>query len=195
MSDTPPEGGTTPPTPAENDKGGQSGNYTPPATQADLDRIVAERLSRERAKYADYDDLKSKAEKLAEIEASQMSEAEKTAARIAALEAENQGYKTKEQVAAWKAQVSKDTGVPAAALAGSTLEELQAHAETLKPLITAAAPPEPPAPPAGPTVPGEGGAPPAAVAQLTEADLKSMTPEQINKARREGRLNKLLGVS
>lgn len=31
-------------------------------TQADVDRIVADRLSRERAKYADYDDLKAKAE-------------------------------------------------------------------------------------------------------------------------------------
>lgn len=31
-------------------------------TQADLDRIVADRVSRERAKFADYDELKSKAE-------------------------------------------------------------------------------------------------------------------------------------
>ena len=30
-------------------------------TQADLDRIVSERLQRERAKFADYDDLKAKA--------------------------------------------------------------------------------------------------------------------------------------
>lgn len=36
--------------------------YTPPASQADLDRIVGDRLARERAKYADYDDLKTKAE-------------------------------------------------------------------------------------------------------------------------------------
>lgn len=38
--------------------GGES-NYTPPATQADLDRIIQDRLKR--AKPADYDDLKSKA--------------------------------------------------------------------------------------------------------------------------------------
>jgi hypothetical protein len=31
------------------------------------------------------------------------------------------------------------------------------------------------------------------VAQLTEADLKSMTPEQIVTAQNEGRLNTLLG--
>jgi len=35
--------------------------WTPPATQEDLDRIITERLNRERAKYADYDELKSKA--------------------------------------------------------------------------------------------------------------------------------------
>ena len=55
-------------------------------TQADVDRIVADRLARERAKYADHDDLKAKAAKLAEIEAAQQTEAEKlTADRDAAL--------------------------------------------------------------------------------------------------------------
>lgn len=35
--------------------------YTPPASQADLDRIIASRLEREKAKYADYEALKQKA--------------------------------------------------------------------------------------------------------------------------------------
>lgn len=62
MSITPPE-----PEPNEN-PGGPSDDppnlptYTPPATQADLDRIVGERVARERAKYADYQELKTKAE-------------------------------------------------------------------------------------------------------------------------------------
>lgn len=48
--------------PAGNELGdGGKPEYTPPATQADLDRIVESRLSRERTKYADYDDLKKKA--------------------------------------------------------------------------------------------------------------------------------------
>lgn len=37
-------------------------------TQADVDRIVGERVQRERAKYADYDDLKAKAGKSATAE-------------------------------------------------------------------------------------------------------------------------------
>jgi hypothetical protein len=31
--------------------------WTPPASQADLDRIIEKRLAREKAKFADYDDL------------------------------------------------------------------------------------------------------------------------------------------
>lgn len=50
------------PDPAEGDKGKQDQTFT----QADLDRIVADRLKREReatkTKFADYDDLKAKAE-------------------------------------------------------------------------------------------------------------------------------------
>lgn len=36
--------------------------YAPPATQADLDRIIGDRLAREREKFADYVDLKKKAD-------------------------------------------------------------------------------------------------------------------------------------
>lgn len=46
-------------------------------TQDELDRILSDRLARERQKFADYDDLKGAAEKLAELEAEQMSELEK----------------------------------------------------------------------------------------------------------------------
>jgi hypothetical protein len=168
-------------------QGGQSGSYTPPASQADLDRIIADRLSRERAKFADYDTLKSQADKLAEIEAAQLTESEKAAARLAELEAEVAGYKTQQQVAAWKAEVEKTTGVPAAALAGSSLEEIQAHAETLKSLITPA--------PRGPIVPTEGNRPTGdRPDQLTRADVERMTPSEINRARSEGRLDDLMGI-
>lgn len=49
----------------DDDKGGKGGkggsDWTPPASQADLDRIITERLTRERGKFADYDALKAKA--------------------------------------------------------------------------------------------------------------------------------------
>ena len=46
-------------------------------TQADVDRIVADRLGRERQKFADYDALKERAEKWAEYEAAQKTELER----------------------------------------------------------------------------------------------------------------------
>ena len=42
---------------------------------------MADHLTRERQKFADYDDLKSKAAKLTDLEKAQMSEAEKQATR------------------------------------------------------------------------------------------------------------------
>ena len=57
-------------------------------TQDDLNKVINERLTRERAKFADYKDLKAKATKLDEIEQANQSESEKTAKRIADLETE-----------------------------------------------------------------------------------------------------------
>jgi hypothetical protein len=61
------QGGST----GGDDKGGSE--YKPPASQADLDRIITERLARERSKFADYDDLKTKA-----AEFDRLAEASKT---------------------------------------------------------------------------------------------------------------------
>jgi len=52
-------------------------------TQAEVDAIVADRLARERKKYADYSDLKRAAEELAELKKSQMTEVEKMKAELA----------------------------------------------------------------------------------------------------------------
>lgn len=62
--------------PNDDDKGGNSG-YTPPATQEELNRIISDRLTRERSKFADYDDVKAKAQKLDELEEATASETDK----------------------------------------------------------------------------------------------------------------------
>lgn len=46
----------------EQDQGAEDKQQEQTFTQADVDRIVKERVQRERAKYADYDDLKAKAD-------------------------------------------------------------------------------------------------------------------------------------
>ena len=74
---TPPDPGQTPP------PGGE-----PPKTftQADLDRIIKERLTREQTRFADYDDLKKAAGELQKLKDAQLSESEKLTKRIAELE-------------------------------------------------------------------------------------------------------------
>jgi hypothetical protein len=56
--------------------GDNNSGWTPPATQQELNRIISERVQRERAKFADYEDLKAAAgqvgtltERLAAVEA------------------------------------------------------------------------------------------------------------------------------
>jgi hypothetical protein len=76
-------------------EGGQDSGETPAAdefkaitSQDDLNKVINERLTRERAKFADYKDLKTKAARLDEIEQANQTEAEKAAAKVAELEAE-----------------------------------------------------------------------------------------------------------
>lgn len=100
---------------------------TPASTfsQEDVDRIVNDRLARERKKYEGFDDLKAKAEQFETA----ASERDTLAQKVAEFEA-------KEQRATLAAEISEATGVPAAALRGDTREELEAHAAQLKSLIS-----------------------------------------------------------
>lgn len=63
------------------DKGGkddQPADYKPPATQADLDRIISERLRRQaETKFGDYDDLRTKAAEADKAREAAMSDAER----------------------------------------------------------------------------------------------------------------------
>lgn len=103
-------------------------------SQEDVNRIVQERLQRERDKFSDYDELKTAAERAQELE----SEKQALADRVAEFEA-------KEEQAKLVAQVAKDTGIPADALRGSTQDELEDHAEVLKSLVQST----------GPVIPGQ----------------------------------------
>lgn len=71
------------------------------------------------------------AEELQQFKDSQLSEAEKAAKRIKELEAANAAYEAERQQNEWKAQVSKETGVPASLLHGDTLEAMSANAKAI----------------------------------------------------------------
>lgn len=122
-------------------QGDQGQAYTPPASQADLDRIISDRLSRERAKFGDYDALKSKADRFDKLEDEKKSEAQRLAEerdrekqRGDSAEASN----LKLQVALAKAPEGAkpaEVAALAARLTGSTKEELEADAEQLFALL------------------------------------------------------------
>ena len=57
--------------------------FKPVESQEALDKIIEHRLARERAKYSDYDDLKTKASKLDEIEDAKKTDAQRSAEKIA----------------------------------------------------------------------------------------------------------------
>jgi hypothetical protein len=102
--------------------------FKAPASQEELDRIIQGRLDRERKKLpTDYDDLKAKAQKYAEWEEANKTEAQKTADRLAAIERENAELKSGKL----RAEVAAAKGVPSALLTGSTQEELEASADAL----------------------------------------------------------------
>lgn len=125
---------TADPTGTQAANGGST--YTPPATQADLDRIIEGRLQRERSKYADYDQLKADSEKLGAL----VAERDSLKSHLEEVEKENGLFKQKEQRSMWAAEVAKEYGIPSEALRGETKEEMTAHAETLKKYISPSAP-------------------------------------------------------
>jgi hypothetical protein len=92
-------------------------------SQADLDRVVADRLKREQGKYSDYADLKAKASKLDEEKTK--SESEKLAERVAA--AERRAIEAEAKVL--KVDVAREKGIANPRwLSGTTREELEASA-------------------------------------------------------------------
>lgn len=106
-------------------------------SQSELDAVIADRLQRERSKYADYNDLKAKAEQFEQAEAAKLSELERTTkaleeaqAKAAALELDQ--LRTK---AAAAAQLPEGF---ASRLVGKTEEELLADAKKLAEAMPAA---------------------------------------------------------
>lgn len=126
--------------------------YTPPATQEEFDRIIADRLTRQeqkiRTEYSAFDEYKAKAEKFDAAEAANKTEMQKAIERAEAAEKKAADYEAAQksadekaehdkQVATWASEVAKAKNIPVEMLRGSTKEELEAHADVLKPVIVA----------------------------------------------------------
>ncbi|MDD7384749.1 MAG: DUF4355 domain-containing protein [Actinomycetaceae bacterium] len=112
----------------------QETTFEPITSQEQLDRLIQSRLSREKAKYADYADLKAKATKWDEIEQANKTELQKAQD---ALKVEREA-RTSAEVSLLRYQVAAEQGLDAKAAAflqGSTREEMEASASQLSELM------------------------------------------------------------
>lgn len=129
------------------------------------------------------------AKKLADIEEASKSELEKAQAALAQVQKDA----AEKEAAALRAQVALEKGLTpsqAKRLVGSSREELETDADELLADLKASKSP------AAPTTEGQGkqGEPVGQTRQITSRDeLKSMSREEIVQARKDGRLNGLLG--
>jgi hypothetical protein len=112
-------------------KGAPEGNEPAKTlTQADVDRIVAERVAREKGKFADYGDLKAKAAKFDELDQASKTEQERLTERLTTAEKRAAELESK----ALRLEVAAEKGLTTAQakrLVGATREELEADADEL----------------------------------------------------------------
>lgn len=182
--------------------------WKPPESQAALDRIVQDRLARERAKFGDYDEAKAKAAKFDELEAASASDLEKATKRAEAAEAKATAA-TERAVSALRTSAVRDHAsklgavdadavlalIPKDAVTVGDDGQVAGAEEAVKALLSAK--PYLVGTPTGGT-PGsaDGGArgngSTSTVPQLTRQQIQSMTPREIEQARKDGKLADLL---
>lgn len=133
----------------ENNNGGGSGEnnqWTPPASQEEFNRIIADRLSRDREKFKDYDTLRNKAEQFDRLQQSgtgagqpadvtaqlQQFEQRVTAAETTATQTQTQLTETQTELA--RKDVALDKGIAKEQLpllTATTKEELEKQADAI----------------------------------------------------------------
>ena len=100
-------------------------------TQAEVDAIIGDRLAREKSKYADYEDLKAKAEEYDKQQEASKSELQKAQEKFAKLQAKIDSMEKQEKVRQIRSKAAKDSGVPEELLTGEDEEACKAQAEAI----------------------------------------------------------------
>lgn len=100
-------------------------------TQAEVDAIVRDRLTRDRAKYADYDTIKEKAERLDKIEEANKTELQRVQERAEAAEKELSQIKQANAIKEMRLKVAEEKGVPTSLLTSESEEECIAQADAI----------------------------------------------------------------
>lgn len=100
-------------------------------TQEELDQIISDRLQRERAKYADYDSLKEKAQKYDAAEEAGKTELQKAQDQARNLQAELDDLKKAAAAQVMRGKVASETGVPASLLTADTEDGCREQAKAI----------------------------------------------------------------
>ncbi len=100
-------------------------------TQEEVNKIISERLSKEKSKYEGYAELKAKAEKFDAQEEANKSELQKAQEKTAKLEAELKAIKVKAEKDAMLSKISEETGVPIKLLDGENEEAIREKAQAI----------------------------------------------------------------
>lgn len=100
-------------------------------TQEEVNSIIAERLGRDRQKYADYDSLKQKAEEFDKLQEANKTELQKATERADSLEKQLAEIKKANEVRDIRLKISNETGVPLELLTAETEEECRSMAEKI----------------------------------------------------------------
>ena len=100
-------------------------------TQDEVNAIVADRLAREKGKYADYEELKTKATAYDEAQEAQKTELQKATELAEKYRLELDGMKKAEGIREIREKVAKETGVPASMLTYDTEEKCEAQAKEI----------------------------------------------------------------
>lgn len=123
------------------DNQNQNQNTEKTFSQADVDRIVADRLARESKKYADYDELKAAKAELELRKQGELSEMEKLKAELdkaKAKTAETENAMKALQLSTLKSRLCTEAGISAelaARISGTDEDSIKADIEAFKKLI------------------------------------------------------------
>jgi hypothetical protein len=100
-------------------------------TQTELNAIVSDRLKRDREKYADYNDIKAKAEKYDAAEEESKTELQKATERAEALQSQIESMTAKDQIRQAREKVAAEMNVPANLLSATDEEACKTQAQAI----------------------------------------------------------------
>ena len=115
----------------DNNSSSKGANENRTFTQAELNTMIQERLERERAKYADYDALREKADKFDQAEEASKTELQKAQDKANFYKAELEKMKKAAGIRDIREKVAKETGVPVSLLNAETEEDCKAQADAI----------------------------------------------------------------